>query len=75
MVIDARRIFRCAHTYVSVKDAGLLVFVCASCGYRTELLPLPVAKPPANGDTRKTHIDTDGPAGSAVRFVRISHRA
>ena len=40
MVIDARRTFRCAHTYVAVTLAGLPGFVCATCGYRTELLPL-----------------------------------
>ena len=40
VVIDAARIFRCAHTYVAVKEAGVLLFLCASCGYKTELLPL-----------------------------------
>lgn len=40
MVIDASRIFTCAHTYVAVKESGVLLFACASCGYKTELLPL-----------------------------------
>jgi len=40
MVIDAQRIFRCTHTFVSVTDAGVLLFACVSCGYRAELLPL-----------------------------------
>jgi len=44
MVIDASRIFRCAHTWVSVKQSGVLLFVCAECAHRTELLPL---HPPA----------------------------
>ncbi len=43
MVIDARHIFACAHTFVSVKEAGVLMFVCATCEYRTELLPLRAA--------------------------------
>ena len=51
MVIDARRIFRCSHTFVSVTDRGVLQFACASCGYRTEQLALdrrpPAAKPRA----------------------------
>ena len=40
MVIEASRTFRCAHTYVALTLAGLPAFVCATCGYRTELLPL-----------------------------------
>jgi len=40
MVIDASHTFRCAHTYVAVTLAGMPVFLCATCGYRTELLPL-----------------------------------
>jgi hypothetical protein len=40
MVIDARKIFRCSHTFVSVTDRGVLQFACASCGYRTEQLAL-----------------------------------
>ena len=40
MVINATRIFRCTHTFVSVIEGKLLLFACASCGYRTELLPL-----------------------------------
>ena len=40
MVIDASRTFRCAHTYVAVTVARRPMFVCATCGYRTELLPL-----------------------------------
>ena len=49
MLIDARHIFGCTHTYVSVNEAGVLLFACGSCGYRTELLPLsrrPGAQPP-----------------------------
>ena len=41
MVIDARRIFGCTHTFVGLMDAGIPLFTCASCGYRTEFLPLP----------------------------------
>ena len=41
MVIDAKRIFTCVHTFVSVTDGAVLQFACAWCGYRTELLPLP----------------------------------
>lgn len=55
MVIDARRIFRCSHTFVSVTDRGVLQFACASCGYRTEQLALdrrPRAAQPKR--TRKT---------------------
>ena len=44
MVIDARRTFRCAHMYVAVTLAGLPGFVCATCGYRTELLPLRMSR-------------------------------
>lgn len=40
MVIDASRTFRCPHTYVAVKEAGVPLFLCATCGYKTELLPL-----------------------------------
>ena len=40
MVIDARRTFRCAHTYVAMNVTGVQLFVCATCDYRTELLPL-----------------------------------
>lgn len=40
MVIDARKIFRCSHTFVAVTDRGVLQFACASCGYRTEQLAL-----------------------------------
>ena len=51
MVIDARQIFRCSHTFVSVTDRGVLQFACASCGYRTEQLALerrpPAVKPPS----------------------------
>ena len=44
MVIDASRIFGCTHTFVAVKEGRVLLFVCDSCGHRTELLPL---RPPA----------------------------
>ncbi len=40
MVIDARHIFACAHTFVSMKETGVLMFVCAACEYGTELLPV-----------------------------------
>jgi hypothetical protein len=40
MVIDAGRIFRCAHVYVAVKERGIFLFACGSCGHKTELLPL-----------------------------------
>ena len=40
VVIDARRTFGCAHTYVALKISGVQLFVCARCEYRTELLPL-----------------------------------
>ena len=49
MVIDASRIFGCAHTWVSVKQSGVLLFVCASCAHRTELLPLHLPARPAVG--------------------------
>lgn len=42
MVINAGSIFECTHLYVAVKEGGVLMFACASCGYRTELLPLPL---------------------------------
>ena len=56
MVIDAARIFRCAHTYVAVKQGHRLLFVCASCEYRTEMLPL--RKPSAQAGER-VDIDQD----------------
>jgi len=40
MVIEAGRIFRCTHSYVAVKDGGIMVFACLTCNYRTELLPI-----------------------------------
>ena len=40
MVIDARHTFRCAHTYVALMVGGRPMFVCFTCEYRTELLPL-----------------------------------
>ncbi len=55
MLIDARHIFRCTHAYVSVIEAGVLLFACGSCGYRTELLPLsrrPGAQPPLPSKAR-----------------------
>ena len=67
MVIDASRIFGCAHTWVSVKKSGLLLFVCASCAHETELLPL---HPPARSARRATGTDRVG-AGQ----VRIHPRA
>ena len=56
MVIDAARIFRCAHTYVVVKQGERLFFVCASCEYKTDMLPLrkPSAKP-----AERVDIDQD----------------
>jgi hypothetical protein len=50
MVIDAKRIFTCTHTFVSVTDRGVLQFACASCGYRTELLPLHRPQRPAHSE-------------------------
>jgi hypothetical protein len=44
MVIDASRIFGCAHTFVAVQEGRVLLFVCDACGHRTELLSL---RPPA----------------------------
>jgi hypothetical protein len=40
MVIEAGRIFRCTHSYVVVKQNGVMVFACMTCDYRTEELPL-----------------------------------
>ena len=61
MVIDASRTFRCAHTYVGLRVAGLPVFICATCGYRTELLPL------------RKRGDSCGPA-TLVKIRRIRSR-
>ena len=61
VVIDARRTFRCAHTYVAVTLAGLPGFVCATCGYRTELLPLRMSRALGVPATIVAigHVDTD----------------
>ncbi len=40
-VINAAAIFRCAHIYVAIGKRRTPLFVCTSCGYQTEELPLP----------------------------------
>jgi hypothetical protein len=55
MIIEAGRIFRCTHSYVAVKDGGIMVFACLTCGYRTELLP----------------IRSKGPASSVIAFPAV----
>ena len=45
MVIDAGRIFTCTHVYVAVKEQGIYLFACGSCGHKTELLPLHFHEP------------------------------
>jgi hypothetical protein len=56
MVIDARRTFRCAHTYVALNVTGVQLFVCATCEYRTELLPL-VKEGSSSGRAPLVNID------------------
>jgi hypothetical protein len=40
MIVDAAARFGCRHRFVVTDDGGLLLFVCESCGHRTDLLPV-----------------------------------
>jgi hypothetical protein len=44
MVVQAAARFGCAHVYIvtSVDDGDSWIFVCDTCGHRTEMLPLPL---------------------------------
>jgi hypothetical protein len=68
MVIDAARIFRCAHTYVAVKEGRRVLLVCASCAHRTESLPL--RKPVRHSAQPAERVDIR-PSRARVRFNRI----
>jgi hypothetical protein len=47
MIINAGSIFGCRHAYVAVKERGIMVFACMTCGYRTEMLPIRFKAPPS----------------------------
>ena len=69
MVIDARHMFGCTHTFVSVTEGPRLLFACASCGYRTELLSLerrPRQSPALDGRQATTAGRLATPAGAVV---------
>lgn len=40
MIVHAAAMFGCRHRYLVLEDDGLALFVCESCGHRTEMLPL-----------------------------------
>ncbi len=40
MIVHAAAMFGCHHRYLVLEDDGLALFVCESCGHRTDMLPL-----------------------------------
>jgi hypothetical protein len=40
IVVNAAARFGCRHRFVVTSEAGLNLFVCESCGHRTDLLPV-----------------------------------
>ena len=40
MIIDAAARFGCKHRFVVTNEDGAMLFVCESCGHRTDLLPV-----------------------------------
>ncbi len=40
MIVHAAAMFGCRHRYLVLEDDGLPLFVCESCGHRTDMLPL-----------------------------------
>ena len=40
MIVDAAARFGCRHRFVVTSEDGANLFVCESCGHRTDLLPV-----------------------------------
>ena len=40
MIVDASARFGCRHRFVVTNDDGVMLFICESCGHRTDLLPV-----------------------------------
>jgi hypothetical protein len=76
MIVDASARFGCRHRFVVTNEDGLMLFVCESCGHRTDLLPVHLH--PVRGEVIPFAARVNAPppaaATSRPRRSRSGHR-